>query len=91
LHHGDRTAVVLYLPRESCNFIDVIDIYEYATQVDFCLDERNIMEKSDYKLGTISSYGFTAEHAIQYFLLLGKPVCMHVWHRKQRDSSIGEA
>ena len=30
------------------------------------------MEKSDYKLGTVSSYGFTNERVIQDFPLRGK-------------------
>ena len=48
------------------------------------------MEKSDYKLGTVSSYGFTNERVIQDFPLRGKAVYLHVRCRKWRDSSNGE-
>ena len=48
------------------------------------------MEKSDYKLGTVSSYGFTNERVIQDFPLRGKAVYLHVRRRKWRDSSNGE-
>ena len=47
----------MYLPTT----FDVVDIQESVTQFDFWLDERNFMEKSDHKLGTVSSYGFTSE------------------------------
>ena len=42
----------------------MVDIHESVSQFDFWLDERNFMEKSDHKLGTVSSYGFTNERVI---------------------------
>jgi hypothetical protein len=48
------------------------------------------MEKSDHKLGTVSSYGFTSERVIQDFPLRGKAVYLHVRRRKWRDSSNGD-
>ena len=69
---------------------DVVDIHESVSQFDFWLDERNFMEKSDHKLGTVSSYSFTSERVIQDFPLCGKAVYLHVCRRKWRDSSNGE-
>ena len=48
------------------------------------------MEKSDHKLGTVSSYGFTSERVIQDFPLRGKAVYLYVRRRKWRDDSNGE-
>ena len=54
-------------PDVLADYFDVVDIQESVTQFDFWLDERNFMEKSDHKLGTVSSYGFTSERVIQDF------------------------
>ena len=77
-------------PDVLADYFDVVDIQESVTQFDFWLDERNFMEKSDHKLGTVSSYGFTSERVIQDFPLRGKAVYLHVRRRKWRDSSNGE-
>ena len=74
-------------PDVLADYFDVVDIQESASQFDFWLDERNFMEKSDHKLGTVSSYGFTNERVIQDFPLRGKAVYLHVRCRKWRDSS----
>ena len=77
-------------PDVLADYFDVVDIQESVSQFDFWLDERNFMEKSDHKLGTVSSYGFTSERIIQDFPLRGKAVYLHVRRRKWRDSSNGE-
>jgi len=77
-------------PEILANYFHVVDIQDGASQIDFWLDERNFMEKSDYKSGTVSSYGFTEARVIQDFPLRGKPVYLHVRRRKWRDSSTGE-
>ena len=77
-------------PDVLADYFDVVDIQESACQFDFWLDERNFMEKSDHKLGTVSSYGFNSERVIQDFPLRGKAVYLHVRRRKWRDSSNGE-
>ena len=61
-------------PDVLADYFDVVDIQESVSQFDFWLDERNFMEKSDHKLGTVSSYGFTSERVIQDFPLRGKAV-----------------
>ena len=43
-------------PDVLADYFDVVDIQESVSQIDFWLDERNFMEKSDHKLGTVSSY-----------------------------------
>ena len=77
-------------PDVLADYFDVVDIQESVSQIDFWLDERNFMEKSDHKLGTVSSYGFTSERVIQDFPLRGKAVYLHVRRRKWRDSFNGE-
>ena len=77
-------------PDVLADYFDVVDIQESVSQFDFWLDERNFMEKSDHKLGTVSSYGFTSERVIQDFPFRGKAVYLHVRRRKWRDSSNGE-
>ena len=47
-------------PDVLADYFDVVDIQESVSQFDFWLDERNFMEKSDHKLGTVSSYGLPA-------------------------------
>ena len=39
-------------PDVLADYFDVVDIQESVSQIDFWLDERNFMEKSDHKLGT---------------------------------------
>ena len=51
-------------PDVLADYFDVVDIHESVSQFDFWLDERNFMEKSDHKLGIVSSYGFTNERVI---------------------------
>ena len=48
-------------PDVLADYFDVVDIHESVSQFDFWLDERNFMEKSDHKLGTVSSYGLPGE------------------------------
>ena len=59
-------------PDVLADYFDVVDIQESVSQFDFWLDERNFMEKSDHKLGTVSSYGFTSERVIQDFPFVAK-------------------
>ncbi len=69
-------------PEVLADYFDVIDIQESETSFDFWLDERDFMEKADYKSGTVSCYGFTSERVIQDFPLRGKSVFLHVLRRK---------
>ena len=54
-------------PDVLADYFDVVDIQESVSRVDFWLDERNYMERSDHKSGTVSSHGFTSERVIQDF------------------------
>ena len=77
-------------PEILANYFDLVDIQESVSQFEFWLDERDFMENSDRRSGTVSSYGFTGERIIQDFPLRGKSVYLHVRRRKWRDRSTGE-
>ena len=58
--------------------------------MDFWMEEREFMEKEDYKKGTVRFWGFTEEKVIQDFPIRGKAVYLHVRKRRWMDSATGE-
>ena len=77
-------------PEVLADYFEIVDVTESDTSVDIFMDEREFMEREDYKLGTVRSYGFTEERVIQDFPIRGKASYLHVRRRKWRDSSTGE-
>lgn len=80
----------LVLPKVLVEYFTIVDMRSQADKIEFWLDEKEYMEREDYKKGTIRSYGFTQSKTIQDFPLRGKPVFLHVRRRRWRDSSTGE-
>lgn len=64
--------------------------HDDSVKIDVWLDEKDYMERSDYKRGTVISHGFTDEKVIQDFPLRGKPVYLHVRRRRWYDKATGE-
>lgn len=77
------------LPKVLVEYFTIVDMRSQADKIEFWLDEKEYMEREDYKKGTVRSYGFTQSKTIQDFPLRGKPVFLHV-RRRWRDSSTGE-
>lgn len=77
-------------PAVLVEYFTVVDMRSQADKIEFWLDEKEFMEREDYKKGTVRSYGFTQSKTIQDFPLRGKPVFLHVRRRRWRDSSTGE-
>ena len=77
-------------PDVLADYFEIVDVTESDTIIDIFMDEREFMEREDYKLGTVRSYGFTEEKVIQDFPIRGKASYLHVRRRKWRDSSTGE-
>ena len=77
-------------PEVLADYFEIVDVTESDTSIDIFMDEREFMEREDYKMGTVRSYGFTEEKVIQDFPIRGKASYLHVRRRKWRDSSTGE-
>jgi len=69
---------------------EFVEYKESADRLDYWLDEREYMEREDYKKGTVHPYGFTEERVIQDFPIRGHAVYLHVRRRKWTDHSTGE-
>lgn len=67
------------------DYFDIISWHEASDKVDIWLDEKDYMERSDYKKGTVIFHGFTEEKVIQDFPLRGKSVLLHVRRRRWYD------
>ena len=76
-------------PTVLTDYFDIVNFGDHPTELHFWMDEREFMEKEDYKKGTVRSYGFSHEKVIQDFPIRGKSVFLHVRRRKWRDSSSG--
>ena len=59
-------------PEVLADYFEIVDVTESDTCIDIFMDEREFMEREDYKLGTVRSYGFTEEKVIQDFPIRGK-------------------
>ena len=77
------------LPKVLVEYFTIVDMRSQADKIEFWLDEKEYMEREDYKKGTVRLYGFTQSKTIQDFPLRSKPVFLHV-RRRWRDSSTGE-
>jgi hypothetical protein len=72
-------------PEVLMDYFDIVSWHEGSDKVDVWLDEKDYMERSDYRKGTVVSHGFTDEKVIQDFPLRGKPVFLHVRRRRWYD------
>lgn len=77
-------------PEVLMKYFDISGWHDDPTQIDVWLEEKNYMEHSDYKSGTVISHGFTDEKVIQDFPLRGKPVYLHVRRRRWYDKVTSE-
>ena len=59
-------------------YFDISGWHDDSSKIEVWLDEKNYMERFDYKSGTVISSGFIDEKVIQDFPLRGKPVYLHV-------------
>ena len=59
-------------------YFDISGWHDDSSKIEVWLDEKNYMERFDYKSGTVISSGFIDEKVIQEFPLRGKPVYLHV-------------
>lgn len=64
-------------PEVLIEYFDIVGWHDLSDKIEVWLDEKNYMERSDYKKGTVISNGFTDEKVIQDFPLRGKPVYLH--------------
>ena len=48
-------------PTVLTEYYDIVNFEEQPTQLHFWMDEREFMEKKDYKKGTVRSYEFSNE------------------------------
>ncbi len=69
---------------------EFVDYQESDCRLDYWLDEREYLEREDYKKGCVHPYGFTPERTIQDFPIRGLSVYLHIRRRKWIDRSTGE-
>ena len=55
-------------------YFDISGWHDDSSKIEVWLDEKNYMERFDYKSSTVISSGFIDEKVIQDFPLRGKPV-----------------
>lgn len=77
-------------PEVLMDYFDISGWHDDPAKVEVWLEEKNYMERSDYKSGTVIAHGFTDEKVIQDFPLRGKPVYLHVRRRRWYDKATGE-
>lgn len=77
-------------PEVLIEYFDIVGWHDLSDKIEVWLDEKNYMERSDYKKGTVISNGVTDEKVIQDFPLRGKPVYLHVRRRRWYDKDTGE-
>ena len=51
-------------PTVLTDYFDIVNFEDHLTELHFWMDEREFMEKEDYKKGTVRSYGFSHEKVI---------------------------
>lgn len=71
-------------------YFDISGWHDDSAKIEVWLEEKNYMERSDYKSGTVISHGFTKGKVIQDFPLRGKLVYLHVRCQRQYDKATGE-
>ena len=77
-------------PDVLADYFEIVDIQESDNSIDIFMDEREFMERADYKKGTVRSYGFTEAKVIQDFPIRGKASYLHVRRRRWMDHATGE-
>ncbi len=77
-------------PSVITEYFEFVDYQESDVRLDYWLDEREFMEREDYKKGSVHPYGFTPEKTIQDFPIRGRSVYLHIRRRKWLDRSTGE-
>ena len=77
-------------PEVLVEYFTIVDMLSQDDKIEFWLDEKEFMEKDDYKKGTVKAHGFTQSKTIQDFPLRGKPVFLHVRRRRWLDTATGE-
>lgn len=77
-------------PEVLMEYFDISGWHDEPSKIEVWLEEKDYMERSDYKSGTVISHGFTGEKVIQDFPLRGKPVYLHVRRRRWYDKATGE-
>lgn len=65
-------------PKILMEYFDISGWHDDSAKIEVWLEEKNYMERSDYKSGTVISHGFTKGKVIQDFPLRGKLVYLHV-------------
>lgn len=77
-------------PEVLMDYFDISGWHDGFDKIEIWLEEKDYMERSDYKSGTVISHGFTGEKLIQDFPLRGKSVYLHVRRRRWYDKATGE-
>lgn len=72
------------------DYFSITGWQEHEAKIEIWLDEKEFMEREDYKKGTVISHGFTQEKVIQDFPLRGKPVYLHVRRHRWYDKETKE-
>lgn len=80
----------LIFPEVLSDYFEIVSCEEMDGRLDFWMDERELMEREDYKKGTVHFWGFTEEKVIQDFPIRGKAVYIHVRKRRWIDNATGE-
>lgn len=84
-----QKLVRVIFPKVLMEYFNISGWHDGSSKIDIWLEEKNYMERSDYKRGTVISHGFTDEKLIQDFPLRGKPVYLHVRRRRWYDKATG--
>lgn len=77
-------------PEVLMEYFEISGWHDDSVKIEVWLDEKNYMERSDYKSGTVISHGFTEKKVIQDFPLRGKLVYLHVRCRRWYDKVPGK-
>ena len=91
--HSNRSLYKLLriiFPEVLMEYFEISGWHDNPDKIEVWLEEKNYLEGSDYKSGTVISHGFTEERVIQDFPLCGKPVYLHVRRRRWYDKATGE-
>ena len=75
-------------PEVLMEYFEISGWHDDSVKIEVWLDEKNYLERSDYKSGTVISHGFTDEKVIQDFPLRGKrfPIPTMILRPKGRNS-----
>lgn len=77
-------------PAVITEYFEFTDYKESEDKLEYWLDERNYLERAEYRKGTVSSYGFTEAKTVQDFPIRGRSVYLHIRRRRWYDRATGE-